>query len=143
MIGGGSADEDEDGEMADSAKALADMLRQGAGRTMIVSQILTRKAIDKLASIARGEPQDEAAPAAMPRQRSRCSEPAAAAVTSAVSSAEAQRRKTRQARKRSTVQLLIDRKRATGDGLHCRLVATAYREQCRVCISLLMKTKGE
>jgi trigger factor len=56
---GGSADEDEDGEMAESAKALADMLRQGAGRTMIVSQILTRKAIDKLTSIARGEPQDE------------------------------------------------------------------------------------
>jgi trigger factor len=58
MIGGGG--EEEDGEMAESAKALADMLRQGAGRTMIVSQILTRKAIDKLASIARGEPQDEA-----------------------------------------------------------------------------------
>lgn len=57
MIGG--AGEDEDGEMAESTKALADMLRQGAGRTMIISQILTRKAIDKLASIARGEPQDE------------------------------------------------------------------------------------
>ena len=40
------------------------MLRQGAGRTVIVSQILTRKAIDKLTSIARGEPQEEAAPAA-------------------------------------------------------------------------------
>jgi trigger factor len=63
MIGGG-ADEDEDGEMAESAKALADMLRQGAGRTMIVSQILTRKAIDKLTSIARGEPQEDAAPVA-------------------------------------------------------------------------------
>jgi len=61
MIGGGV---DEDGEMAESAKALADMLRQGAGRTMIVSQILTRKAVDKLTSIARGEPQEEAAPAA-------------------------------------------------------------------------------
>jgi trigger factor len=59
MIGG----EDEEGEMADSAKALADMLRQGAGRTMIVSQILTRKAIDKLTSIARGEPQEEMVPA--------------------------------------------------------------------------------
>ena len=61
MIGGGA---DEESEMADSAKALADMLRQGAGRTMIVSQILTRKAIDKLTSIARGEPQEEATPAA-------------------------------------------------------------------------------
>jgi trigger factor len=61
MIGGGA---DEDGEMAESAKALADMLRQGAGRTMIVSQILTRKAVDKLTSIARGEPQEEAAPVA-------------------------------------------------------------------------------
>jgi hypothetical protein len=40
------------------------MLRQGAGRTMIVSQILTRKAVDKLTSIARGEPQEEAAPVA-------------------------------------------------------------------------------
>jgi trigger factor len=59
MIGGDG--EDEDGEMAESTKALADMLRQGAGRTMIISQILTRKAIDKLASIARGEPQDEPA----------------------------------------------------------------------------------
>jgi len=39
------------------------MLRQGAGRTMIVSQILTRKAIDKLTSIARGEPQEETVPA--------------------------------------------------------------------------------
>ena len=62
MIGGGAAEAGEDGEdneMAESTKALADMLRQGAGRTMIISQILTRKAIDKLASIARGEPQDE------------------------------------------------------------------------------------
>ena len=61
MIGGGT---DEEGEMGESAKALADMLRQGAGRTMIVSQILTRKAIDLLTSIARGEPQEEVAPAA-------------------------------------------------------------------------------
>ena len=60
MIGSGAGDgEDEEGELAESAKALGDMLRQGAGRTMIVSQILTRKAIDKLARIARGEPQDE------------------------------------------------------------------------------------
>ncbi len=61
MIGGGAGEDGEDGEMAESTKALADMLRQGAGRTMIISQILTRKAIDKLASIARGEPQDEPA----------------------------------------------------------------------------------
>jgi hypothetical protein len=50
-----------DEEIADSAKALADMLRQGAGRTMIVSQILTNKAIKRLLSIARGEPQPEPA----------------------------------------------------------------------------------
>jgi trigger factor len=50
---------EEAGEEADNAKALKDMLRQGAGRTMLVSQILTRKAVDKLTSIARGEPQDE------------------------------------------------------------------------------------
>ena len=33
MVGGA---DDEDGELAETAKALADMLRQGAGRTMIV-----------------------------------------------------------------------------------------------------------
>jgi trigger factor len=60
MIG---APAEEEG-LADSAKALADMLRQGAGRTMIVSQVLTRKAIDRLLSIARGEPQPEPVPAA-------------------------------------------------------------------------------
>jgi trigger factor len=56
MVGAG-----EDEEIADNAKALADMLRQGAGRTMIVSQILTQKAINRLLSIARGEPQEEPA----------------------------------------------------------------------------------
>lgn len=53
----------EEGEASASAKALADMLRQGAGRTMIVSQILTNKAIKRLLSIARGEPQAEEAAA--------------------------------------------------------------------------------
>jgi trigger factor len=56
---------EEDAETAESSRALVDMLRQGAGRTMIVSQILTRKAIDKLTSIAKGEPQEESAPAAL------------------------------------------------------------------------------
>jgi trigger factor len=58
MIGGG---ETEDGETSENVNALANMLRQGAGRNMIVSQVLTRKAIDRLASIARGEPQPELA----------------------------------------------------------------------------------
>lgn len=65
MVGGPAAEDGEDGaEVADNVKALADMLRQGAGRTMIVSQILTNKAIQRLLSIARGEPQVEEAPAA-------------------------------------------------------------------------------
>lgn len=51
-------------ELPDNAKALTDMLRQGAGRTMIVSQILTSKAIKQLLSIARGEPQPEETPTA-------------------------------------------------------------------------------
>ncbi len=87
MIGGGA---DEESEMADSAKALADMLRQGAGRTMIVSQILTRKAIDKLTSIARGEPQEEATPAAEAEVTSEAAgEPAAEQIAEQpVSSAE-------------------------------------------------------
>jgi trigger factor len=57
MIGG----DDESGEISENANALANMLRQGAGRNMIVSQVLTRKAIDRLTSIARGEPQPEIA----------------------------------------------------------------------------------
>jgi trigger factor len=52
---------EEEAEAVENTQALRDMLRQGAGRTMLVSQILTRKALDKLTSIARGEPQDEAA----------------------------------------------------------------------------------
>ncbi len=72
MIGGGADEdgEDEGGELAENAKALADMLRQGAGRTMIVSQILTRQAIDKLTSIARGEPQAEPPRQRLPRRQS-------------------------------------------------------------------------
>lgn len=75
MVGGA---DDEDGELAESAKALADMLRQGAGRTMIVSQILTNKAIQLLRSIARGEPQPEpvAAEAATAAAAEPASEPA-------------------------------------------------------------------
>ena len=74
MVGGA----DEEGELAESAKALADMLRQGAGRTMIVSQILTNKAIQLLRSIARGEPQPEpvAAEAATAAAAEPASEPA-------------------------------------------------------------------
>ena len=58
MIGGDA----DDVEAAANTKALADMLRQGAGRTMIVSQILTNKAIKRLVSIARGEPQPAETP---------------------------------------------------------------------------------
>ena len=59
MIGGDA----DDAEAAANVRALGDMLRQGAGRTMIVSQILTNKAIKRLLSIARGEPQVEETPA--------------------------------------------------------------------------------
>lgn len=46
---------DEDGEIAESAADLANMLRFGAGRTMIISQVLTDKALSLLQACARGE----------------------------------------------------------------------------------------
>ncbi len=76
MVGiGGEGEEGE--ELPDNAKALADMLRQGAGRTVIVSQILTNKAIGRLLSIARGEPQPEETPAAEGAAEEAAEEPAA------------------------------------------------------------------
>ena len=42
-------------ERSASAAALADMLRQGGGRTMLMSQLLTEKAIAFLVATARGE----------------------------------------------------------------------------------------
>jgi trigger factor len=56
MIGANSGEENE--EMAESMKAVADMLRQGAGRNMIVSQLLTDKAITRLLAMVRGEEVD-------------------------------------------------------------------------------------
>jgi trigger factor len=56
MIGANSGEANE--EMAESMKAVADMLRQGAGRNMIVSQLLTDKAITRLLAMVRGEEVD-------------------------------------------------------------------------------------
>ena len=42
-------------ERSASAAALADMLRHGGGRTMLMSQLLTEKAIAFLVATARGE----------------------------------------------------------------------------------------
>ena len=52
MVGG---DDDSSEEQAQAAAALANLLRQGAGRNMIVSQMLTEKTINRLLSIVRGE----------------------------------------------------------------------------------------
>ena len=46
---------DEDGNINESSAALADLLRQGAGRNMILSQLLTEKAVNLLQAAARGE----------------------------------------------------------------------------------------
>ena len=46
---------DEDGNINESGAALADLLRQGAGRNMILSQLLTEKAVNLLQAAARGE----------------------------------------------------------------------------------------
>ncbi len=53
---------DEDGEIAESAAELANMLRFGPGRTMIISQVLTEKAVNLLQAYARGEEPPAAAP---------------------------------------------------------------------------------
>ena len=46
---------DEDGEMNEAATEFANMLRSGGGRSLIVSQALTSKAVDYLTALARGE----------------------------------------------------------------------------------------
>ena len=46
---------DDDGNINESGAALADLLRQGAGRNMILSQLLTEKAVNLLQAAARGE----------------------------------------------------------------------------------------
>ena len=46
---------DENGEINESSAELADMLRYGAGRNMIISQVLTESAIALLQALARGE----------------------------------------------------------------------------------------
>ena len=46
---------DEEGSIEESSAALAEMLRQGAGRNMLVSQLLTDKAVKLLRAAARGE----------------------------------------------------------------------------------------
>ncbi|HQY91854.1 trigger factor [Caldilinea sp.] len=46
---------DENGEISESSAELAEVLRYGAGRNMIVSQVLTDKAIALLQALARGE----------------------------------------------------------------------------------------
>lgn len=52
---GAGEDAGEAEEARQSANALANMLRQGAGRNMIVSQLLVDKALDRLTRIVRGE----------------------------------------------------------------------------------------
>ncbi len=47
--------EEGEGELSESTEAVANMLRQGAGRNMLVSQILTEKAIERVLAIVRGE----------------------------------------------------------------------------------------
>lgn len=71
-------DEEVDEEQAKSRNDLAGMLRGGAGRNMIVSQLLTDKAIKLVLAIARGE-EPERAP-----------EPAAEAMTEAAAEDEAE-----------------------------------------------------
>jgi len=46
---------EEEGAISESGAALADLLRQGAGRNMILSQLLTEKAVNLLQAAARGE----------------------------------------------------------------------------------------
>jgi hypothetical protein len=67
MMGGEENQDDE------SARSMAEVLRSGAGRTILESQLLREKAMDLLLAIARGEevppppadePEAEEAPAA-------------------------------------------------------------------------------
>ncbi|HHW86656.1 MAG TPA: trigger factor [Chloroflexi bacterium] len=46
---------DESGEISESAAELADVLRSPGGRAMIISQVLTEKALSLLQALARGE----------------------------------------------------------------------------------------
>ncbi|MCL4830425.1 MAG: trigger factor [Caldilinea sp.] len=46
---------DENGEILESAVELANMLRFGGGRSLVVSQVLSSKAVDFLVALARGE----------------------------------------------------------------------------------------
>lgn len=46
---------DENGEILESAAELANMLRFGGGRSLVVSQVLSSKAVDFLVALARGE----------------------------------------------------------------------------------------
>jgi FKBP-type peptidyl-prolyl cis-trans isomerase (trigger factor) len=46
---------DESGEISESSAELAGVLRAGGGRTMIISQVLTDKAVTLLQALARGE----------------------------------------------------------------------------------------
>jgi trigger factor len=46
---------DDDEELSESVQSLIDVLRQGSGRTMIVSQILMEKTVARLLAIVRGE----------------------------------------------------------------------------------------
>lgn len=45
----------ENGETAKSVSELANMLRSGGGRSLVVSQVLTSKAVEYLSALARGE----------------------------------------------------------------------------------------
>lgn len=59
---------DDDEELSESVQSLVDVLRQGSGRTMIVSQILMEKTIDRLLAIVRGEEVPAPAAAAPPAE---------------------------------------------------------------------------
>jgi trigger factor len=72
---GSNGDED-----SDSARALRDMMRSGAGRSILESQILHDKALDRLLAIVRGEELPER-PVAAAAEASPAAEPAAEETT--------------------------------------------------------------
>jgi len=55
---------DDNGEISESGAELANMLRSGGGRSIIVSQVLSEKAIELLVALARGEELPAATPKA-------------------------------------------------------------------------------
>jgi FKBP-type peptidyl-prolyl cis-trans isomerase (trigger factor) len=73
---------DHDGELSESAQSLVEVLSQGSGRTMILSQILMEKTVERLLAIVRGE--EVPAPEAVPAETPDATEPADSAEDVAV-----------------------------------------------------------